>query len=442
MRKVILLSLAAIMLLSGAVMATETRIASLGYYTAPYICDDANVYTWYATLPSYANLVMMTMWNYGEYEATPEGIYAMTYALGEEGKYGTLGMGFMEWGFHPNPNYGFAYQIWDGSWDDYDAPNFDEWDDYIDGVEQKYTVTYAYKMEKMSFGLFFDRSSVKYKYTEEDDTPYEEEGTGASTKFGIGFRMDLTDAMTLDLAGDYTKVTDTYTIKDDEADEEKTELDPGKVMSFRGRMFWEYNEEITFVPYVSYTSRDFAYKPVDEIYSDEGFGYKDMEMTFGIGANMTVNEDAMIVFAVEPFSYWKAEPSGYTDGYEESWEVNYKVMPRFILALESDLTDWLTFRTGCSKDLGKTSWKWQDEDDTQEESRTYDLDNFAWNIGVGFHFGDFDIDCLLNKSVPFKMGYWLTGMQERDYYGYPYGNGDSDSGSDTPICMISALYHF
>jgi len=433
MRKVILLSLAAIMLLSGTVMATESRIMALGGYTAPYICDDANIYKWYATLPSYSNLLVVTTWNYDYYYDEPDAVFAMTYALGEEGKYGTLGMGFMRETWGVNENYGLVYDIYT-SWEDYSTADWT--------LENKYVVAYGYQMDKMSFGLFFSRASEKWNEEDavEGEDTYTAEETTAYTTLGLGFRMDVGENMTLDIAGDYTKVTDMWDDSIDEEDgegyDDDYELDPGKMMSVRGRLFYEWSDEITFVPYVSYKSRDFGYAPVEDWYNDQGYGYKDMELTFGIGANMTVNEDNMILFAVEPYSILKAEPSGYTDDYEYTWEVKYRVMPRFILALESDLTDWLTFRTGCSKDLGKASYKETYDGDgsyTYEESWTDEFywDAFSWNLGLGFHFGDFDIDCVVNKTVPFKMGYWLTGMQD-DYYSY----------ESTPISMISAKYHF
>ncbi|HSG29239.1 MAG TPA: hypothetical protein VLA34_12220, partial [Candidatus Krumholzibacterium sp.] len=194
---------------------------------------------------------------------------------------------------------------------------------------------------------------------------------------------------------------------------------------------YAWSEDINLIGYINWETMDFAMSPVDEFYVNEGFGYKEMDFTFGIGANITVNDDNMVLFAIEPFSTTKIEPSGYTEGFEETWEVKYRAMPRFILALESDITDWLTFRTGCSKDLGKASWKWEDADETEEEEWT-DVDWYAfqWNLGLGFHFGDFDIDCVLNKNIPLSMGYWLTGYQPQP------------SDEMTPIGMVSAVYSF
>jgi hypothetical protein len=103
---------------------------ALGGYTAPYICDDANVYKWYATLPSYSNLLIVTTWNYDYYYDEPDAVFAMTYALGEEGKYGTLGMGFMRETWGVNENYGIVYDIYD-SWEDYSAGDWTLENKYI-----------------------------------------------------------------------------------------------------------------------------------------------------------------------------------------------------------------------------------------------------------------------------------------------------------------------
>lgn len=419
----------ALVAMSGSALATEARIMALGGDVAPYICDDANVYVWYATLPSYSNLLIIGMYNDWEYDggSDVEAYYGLTYALGEDGSWGTLAIGLMENTQGPNQDGWMADNIIDGMfWDDWDDEDIFDWSLY-----NRYMLMYGYQMEGMSFGLYFSRASEADKYESDYGDPYEEEWKEAYTTLGLGFRMDIGEDMVLDAAFDYTKATYLYTYTDIDEDEE---ADPGTAMAFRARMFYDWREDITFVPYFDFATKDFAYSPVDEFYGDEGFGLKATAFKFGIGANMNVNEDNMIVFAVEPFAYWKGQPSGYTEGYEDEWEVTYKTMPKFILALESDLTDWMTFRTGCSKALSKWAYSWNDEDDSEEMWQTYgpqwDWNQFAWNIGLGFHFGDFDIDCVLNKDVPFSMGYWLTGYKPHDGDGY------------TPVGMISAVYHF
>jgi len=419
----------ALMVMTGSAFATDSRIQALGGDAiAPYICDDANILKWYATLPSYSNLMLVTMMKsyypddgVGYYTYGAEAYYGLTYALGEDGAWGTLAIGLME--HTPGPNQDeWMLNLW-GTWDDSDIFDY--------SLYNRYVLMYGYQMEGMSFGLYFNRASEADKYESDYGTAYEQEWKESYTTIGLGFNMDIGEDMVLNAAFDYTKASYLYTYTDIDDDEE---LDPGKIMAFRARMFYDWREDITFVPYVDFSTMDMAYSPVEEFYSNEGYGMKTMAFKFGIGANVNVNEDNMILFAIEPFSYWKGEPSGYTEGYEDEWSVTYKTMPKFILALESDVTDWLTFRTGCSKSLSKWGYSWSDEDDSEDYWQTYepngDWGQFAWNIGLGFHFGDFDIDCVLNKDVPFSMGYWLTGFQN---------NYDAE---ETPIGMISAIYHF
>jgi hypothetical protein len=157
-------------------------------------------------------------------------------------------------------------------------------------------------------------------------------------------------------------------------------------------------------------------------------GLKGMQFDLGIAANMMVNEDNMIVFAIEPFKYTKIEPSEYHEEFEGEMTASERVLPGFVLGLESDVRDWLTVRTGCTKMLTTMTGEEDDGEEVAEVSWT-DTD-FEWYLGLGFHVGDFTIDCLINREVPFMMGYWLTGYEsyEGEY--------------DTPIYRISTIYSF
>ncbi len=408
----------ALMAMSGSALATDARIAALGGDVAPYICDDANVFSWYATLPSYSNLLMIGMSNNFNYGNPVEAYYGLSYAIGEDGSWGTLAIGLMENTQGPNTEAWTAWNIW-GYWNDVDI--------FTESLTNVFALMYGYQMEGMSFGLFFSRAAEVSMYESDFGTKYEENEGMAYTTIGLGFRMDIGENMVADVAFDYTGAGYLY----EETSGTDLEADPGSAMSFRGRLFYDWKENIQLVlPYFSFETKDFAYSPVDEFYSDEAYGFKSTAFKLGIGANLNVNEDNMILFAIEPFAFWKASPSGYTDGYDEEWEVAVLTMPKFILGLESDLTDWLTFRTGCSKSLTAWGYTWEDDDNSFEYATNKDWDTFSWNIGLGFHFGDFDIDCVLNKDVPFSMGYWMTGYQEQS------------ASNGTPVGMISAIYHF
>lgn len=404
--------------------ATLSRLRAMGNVDN-YIEDDANIFSWYATLPSYSNMVWMELQNddmvwgdyywvsdngEGDYGDWVRGTYGLSYALGEDGQYGTLAMFFQEGNFGINP-FGAFYGMGAPWTDAFLFTNF---------VWEKWNAMYGYAMDGMSFGLYFSRADMMYK---EEYPDGEDEEKMAYTTIGAGARFDVGDNMYADLAFDISMGS--YT--DTETSYGEISEDGNMDMAFRGRLFYEMNETVTLVPYVGYEMFDFSLQADSAgFYGDEEcYGSKGMMFDFGIGANIMVNDDNLVVFAVEPFKYMKGEPSECLG--EESYEGTITTMPRFLLALESDIRDWLTFRSGCSKSLEK--WEMTGEYEGDEYTETMTSAPFEWYLGLGFHVGDFDIDCVLNKEVPFSMGYWLTGFQP-------------DYDEETPVWMISAKYHF
>lgn len=414
MKKLFILIMAVAMTAAAVpAMATEARVEALGPYTANYIEDDYNVFGWYGTLPSYANIMTIGLENDWEYDYWQHAYFGLTYGLGDENEYGVIGMVFLEDMYGPNI-YG-----WAGDWPD---------DELFDtGITNRYTIMYGKELESMSFGLMFSYSSEKFLMTETDVDDFEVNGKYIT--FGAGARFDINEEMTADIAADMTMCSYADSGYYSGVPVEKND---GMAMQFKGRIFYEYSKDLTFVPFATYRMGNYSLTPATNSYYGGPNGFKDMLFKLGVAANITVNEDNMILFAIEPFSYWKGEPSQYADDYDGTIEITALTLPRFLLALETDVTDWMTFRIGCSKSL--TKYKLTDTyagDETVYELYTGRFwETFEWNLGLGFHYGDFDIDCLISKDLPFAMGYWLTGYQP------------DPSDDMTPIGMVTALYHF
>ncbi len=432
MRKFFAVTLAAILVASMAMpaMATNSRLRAMGDVDR-YIEDDANIFMWPATLPSYANLLIMDINYHGP------AMYGMTYALGEYGDYGALGLFFME---------------------DTEGPNIIDWegespmgwaknDIFSQNLYNKWNLMYAYEMEKMSLGIRFVRAS-NMELTDTTDPGMKGDFSESYTTIGASWRMEFNEEVYFDLGFDYTMASysDEYNASYDGVPlDSKVSDDKGSVINAMARIFFDYSEDLTIVPYIGVGMAEFNLTSNDEnfwMYWD-GMGYsmasahglKWMNFDLGLAFDWNVNEDNMIVLGIEPFSYVKVEPSEYHEDFDGEYLGSMTTMPRFLLALETDVRDWLTFRTGCTKAL--TKMKFEYSDGTTEYNYEEDEAPFEWFLGLGFHVGDFDIDCVLQRDVPFKMGYWLTGYQTNDYMyrdnGYGYG---------APIGRISALYHF
>ena len=418
MKKLVLAML--IIAVAMPAFASDTRVRALGSQTAPFIEDNSNVFMWPATLVNYANLFTVTAGYYdvvkygddrGYYDDSMTAQFGLTYGLGEDNKYGVFGIWFQENTWGPNMT---------GSWagpGGYTAFNED--------VFNKWNVMWALGFETIDIGIRLERADEMYKGTGGDEV-YED--YISYTTLGLGLRWDISDATYLDAAFDFTTVGFT----DQNGGDEIWEADSKSIMALRARMFYEWTDVITWVPYFSYKGGDLSIKSNEtQIGTDECWGIKGYMLDFGLAANINVNDDNLIIVGIEPYGMYSGEPSECGSDADAE-KAKMTIFPGFVLGLESDVKDWLTFRIGCDKALLKTTYEGSSEGESYEQNYTWAP--FNWQLGLGFHVGDFDIDLLVNKEAPFSMGYWMTGIQ-------PGQSGD-DEEIGTPIGMISATYSF
>ncbi len=416
MKKIVLAML--IIAVAMPAFASETRVRALGPMTAPYIEDNSNVFMWPATLVGYANQVTITAGYYdvvkwyddrGEFDDDMTATFGLTYGLGEDNKYGVLGMWWQEHTYGPN---------YMGDWA---GPG--GYTSFAENVYNKWNLMWALGFETIDIGISFDRADEMYK------------GEGGGEKYedyisyqtlGLGLRADIGDASYLDVAFDYTSVGYTY----QDGGDEIIEADSKSIMALRARMFYEWTDVITWVPYFNYKWGTLSLKSNEsDFYADDDcWGIKGFQFDIGIAANINVNDDNLIIVGIEPYGVYKGEPAECGSDAETGDE-KMTIFPGFVFGLESDVKEWLTFRAGCDKALLKTTYTGEYEGESYEENYTWAP--FNWYLGLGFHVSDFDIDLLLNKEVPFSMGYWMTGFRPE---------GGDDAGA--PIGMISATYNF
>jgi hypothetical protein len=398
--------------------ASETRVRALGPATAPYIEDDSNVFMWPATLAGYANMVTITAGYYdvvkwyddrGWYDDEMTATFGMHYGLGEDNKYGVFGMWWKEHTYGPN---------YMGDWF---GPGEG---DFSDNIYNKWHLMWALALESIDIGIHFERADEHYLSETTDQDPFE--WYTSYTTLGLGLRWNMDEGSYHDFAFDYTTVGFTY---QDEGPE-IIEADKKSIMALRWRWFYEWTEVITWVPYFNYKWGDLSLKSNEDGFydTDECWGIKGSQLDLGLGTNLAVNDDNLIIVAVELYGRHKGEPSECGSG-APSYEQKMQIFPAFAFGLESDVKDWLTFRAGCDKALLKTTMTMEGDGTKMEDTWTWAP--FNWYLGLGFHVSDFDIDLLLNKEVPFSMGYWLTGFRPE---------GGDDAGA--PIGMISATYSF
>jgi hypothetical protein len=412
--KALLLSVLVVSLVASASFATTSRVQAL--QAANYINDDSDIFRWYGTLPSYTNMVMV---EFGQAMGStgPGGLGSVTpsyqaigftHNWGEDHWLGTWGV------FLLNNHVG------DGSFflnNPRGTPDMSSlfFSDVISMTTTKFVFSWGNELEMFSYGLNFTRSdtSVELPGGDQEDINFTTVGGGVRLDIGEDAYGDV--ALTFGFAGGDTLGG----------------FENGSAIDLAARLFWEFTDDATLVPFVEWSTYDYA---LDDPSPSTGSKVNDFKL--GASLNFDVNTSNMLIFATE-LEFFGWEPSNVATGDQEKLDITH--LPKFILGLESDITSWLTTRIGATKTMAKyeytdaagDEWVWTGPNG--DLPAPYDTafpegSDFSWYLGAGFHLGEWDLDAVVEPDVPFRMGYWLTG----------YGAGDADP----PVARLSGTYRF
>ncbi len=417
--RIALASFMVLLLGASAAFATTARVRSLAN-VGDYISDDSNVNRWYSTLPSYANQVNAEMGTWNGFGLTDTRGLGWTHACGDDGKWGTYRISLNEASLSSpgfwigNPFYSvhapqdFGY-LGDPS-GVYGSTPVNRWD-IAGGWELG---------DNMALGLSVTQSKWKWEDTTIDPS---QEASDSWFTVGAGFTWTNNDNSTLDALVNWGNAGGTATDGTNTA-----EWDSKSAFDVAARFFYDWQEDVTLVPMAEFSTSDYSIKtgPNDNPTPN---GQKISDFMVGLGLNMDVNQDNMLVFGVEVMNR-KVENSN-----ADSTSVEYTMlyMPTFRLALESHITSWLTTRVGAAKYLVNDKYKYNDGEVNVGVGTPTFLDTgpsgFDWFLGCGFNVAEWTIDLELAPETPFNLGYWLTG----------YSNYDTAGG---PVGRISAVYNY
>lgn len=464
--KIVLVSMLVIVIAAPA-FATTARVRSMAG-TGDYLSDDSNIFRWYSTLPSYANMVQAELgswyngawigdnqffeeWYWGPRKAPDQGQYdsnmlmdsrslGFNYACGEDGKWGTYRISLHEnavdhAGFYlvnpfimmASPGHAFGNSDTDANSGQFDNTPVNKWD-LAGGWEIG---------DNFVVGAAYTRSSVKWEETTTDGT---DKASVSWTTIGLGGTWSNNEDMIVDVAFTYaTAGGETELAGTPTPDPNKWEYDKASGYDFAARMFWDWKDYVTVVPVFEYGATEYALKSAAT--NDPDFqndhGDKMSGFMLGVGLDIEVNGSNTLIFAAE-YNTGKWEASVPDTAGAEEFTVS--TLPVFRLALETEITSWLTTRIGAVHH--NTSFT--DKVGNDEEKYTDDPDDilietgraFEWFLGAGFSVAEWTIDLELAPETPFSLGYWLTG------YSAFGGNGIGMGPAYGPVGRISATYGF
>jgi hypothetical protein len=414
------IALASFLVLSlgaSSVFATTARVRSLAN-AGDYMSDDSNVNRWYSTLTSYANQVNAEMgaWN-GFSLADTRGL-GWTHACGDDGKWGTYRISLNESSLN-SPGFWIGNPFYSVHAPQ-DAIGFlnDPSGVFVNTPVNRWDVAGGWDLgETIALGLSITQSKWKY-----EDTAANQKASNSWLTVGAGLSWTNNDNTTFDASvtfgqagGDATDGTNTAKW------DNKTAFDLG------ARLFYDWKDDVTLVPMAEFASSNYSVS-TGPTANPAPNGQKITDFMLGLGVNMDVNQDNMLVFALE-FMNRKWENSNEDS---TSVKISQVYLPTFRLALESHITSWLTTRVGAAKYLVNEKYEYNDGDvNVGVGVPTFIASGpsgFDWFLGCGFNVAEWTIDLELAEETPFSLGYWLTG-----YSGY---------GSAGPVGRISAVYNY
>lgn len=404
--KVLVLSLLVVGLCAPLALATTSRVQALAG-ASHYINDDSDVFRWYGTLPSYSKMVMAEAGTYTgtsfdggnvDYQAL-----GFTHDWGEDHWLGTWAVFLLKYNIEDPSFYVFNPLATPGM-----GPDLGDLG--LGLPSTKFSLGWGKDLGALSLGLMFTRSEWMYKLPGDAEVDYN------FTTIGGGLRWDINDAVYGDAAATIGFA----------GGKPIGGWDKSSSANLEGRLFWAFLDNATFVPYFGYTMADFA---LEDLTAPTGDKWN--RWTLGGGLDFDVNTNNTLIFAADIQGFnWK-----YSKADGDKTEYDQFVFPRLYVALESDVTSWFTFRIGATKTMAKTTFTDMDGEEYEftfpigvDEEGFFELGDFTWHMGGGFHVGEWDIDAVFSHELPFRLGYWLTG----------YG----DDNPEPVVGRVSATYRF
>jgi hypothetical protein len=429
--RIALASFLVLMVGASIASATTARVRSLAN-TGDYISDDSAVNRWYSTLPSFGNQVNAEMGFWDGNSLTDTRGLGWIHACGENGKWGTYRISLNENAIdHPgfwigNPFYqvhvpgnGGPYNepaVVAGAWDD--TP-MNRWD-LAGGWELG---------ESIALGL----SITESKWSAED-TAADAKASNHFTTIGGGFSWTNNDKMVFDasatvgLAGGSAEYGTGATAN-------KVEWDSKTAFDVAARLFYDWKDNVTLVPVAEFSTSDFSLKQSQTPALATPNGTKTTDFMLGLGLNMDINQDNMLVFALE-YMHREMKDSNPDSAATALDKTTWQYLPTVRLALETQVTSWLTTRIGAAKYIGSVETTLNNGDKTKLTPGTptsltggANLPGFDWFLGCGFNVAEWTIDLELASETPFNLGYWLTG----------YSNYSTAAG---PVTHIAAVWNY
>jgi hypothetical protein len=390
MRKGILVLLLVLFLVPSS-FATLTKLSTMGY-SFLFMKDDYNIWSFPQTAVLYQNHIIAEHPHAGTVIVKLGENDALGVRVTDQYAYDFLG--FDDMLYYIVADMYYAYES-----------------NYYMFPQDKFSLVYAHKFEKMRLGIMFNTMGASYKETNSEDydpTYNLELKTGIMSLTG-GFSMDIGEGHELDLAVSYSHAT--FKWSDNSYDPATiTTPDGGNSFGGTGRLMYKWNDQVTLIPAISFGTGSIGNKWSDSY----PYGEKDSRtmFNFGLGCNYKPNEKFELISALG--LYYDREKYNYTYYYgtiDDNETYSEFEMPYFLMGMDLNVKSWLNFRLGINKELESLKGTYDSGELTGDDIWKWTSAPFEYTLGAGIMLGDLQFDCMVNTDFLNNGPYWISGAE-------------------------------
>ncbi len=248
------------------------------------------------------------------------------------------------------------------------------WGFYFDGTDADNNNWFNLIWGDGNYGLLVGLSSASEQ--DEEIEGFETNTSSFGLEMGFGMNMNLGEIGVLFVMAN----------EDDGVDNTDDPKASGLMLNFRKTQnVWLFKNMLT------------SFEMINGTQGDELLNQK--QVTVDLFTTLPTIDGVNATFAMG-FGFWNETYNSGNDGAED--RISSKItLPRVHLGVEADVTDWAKVRFGLNHEYvisGKDGddYTWTGAGDENGVS------NFSWNFGLGFDYGTFTLDMVLENTALFN----------------------------------------
>jgi len=392
MKRTIAIFLVAFMAMTSLSFATVTRTKTMGN-VGNFLYDDSNIFSWPSTVVGFSNRFYLELGEDNIANATYDPAVGPSFPNGFGG--GAL------FGLNEYNHLGFFVTANDrsnggGITDDF-FPDGMALDDFV-------TLFYGYGAEKVDFGANLNIGKSRNETVAPEAAQSNESVGRMGIQAGITYWMEEDNS--LDLAFQFDKTSITDEAWDGQAVATQSEDDGFQNLAVRARMFWNYTDQVQFVPFVQFmkANRGVIWDTAADADTDrESDKTETTSIDLALGINHFPSEQVQVIVVGGIL----LESTDLTSQGEGTGETKDNHIPYIKGGIETELRSWLDIRAGVEKQLNPEEQKGVGEGASEAEQTHARFQGF---IGAGIHIGDWTIDTQVNPDMFFNGPNFISGQ--------------------------------